>query len=101
MAAGPTNGPGSCPEFTTPAGEFKLSLEPDYCCGGGHCGPLPGYVFDCPSCGKRTGCRLGDYLNVGEILTCYLCKVRIRAIEQTGEFEYIFTYDDGPSSGQK
>ncbi len=71
---------------------FTLLLEPDYCCGGGHCGRLPGYIFTCPSCGKESGCRLGDYLEPGQVLTCFLCKREMRALAQLGEFEYRFAY---------
>ena len=71
---------------------FTLSLEPDYCCGGGHCGPLPGYTFTCPSCGKETGCRLGDVLLPGQILTCFLCQREMKALTQIAEFEYSFAY---------
>ncbi len=71
---------------------FTLQLEPDYCCGGGHCGPLPGYTFTCPSCGRESACRLGDYLEVGQILTCFLCKREMKAVTQAGDWEYTFTY---------
>ncbi len=71
---------------------FTLQLEPDYCCGGGHCGPLPGYTFTCPSCGKESGCRLGDYLQPTQVLTCFLCQREMRAVDQLGEFEYRFAY---------
>lgn len=77
-----------------PADTFDLQLEPDYCCGGGHCGPLPGYRFTCPRCEKYSGCRLGDYLEIGQALTCYFCECRMRATKQLGEFEYRFTFDD-------
>lgn len=71
---------------------FRLALEPDYCCGGGHCGPLPGYFFTCPSCGEETACRLGDYLQAGEILTCYLCRREMKAVDQLADFEYTFVF---------
>ena len=71
---------------------FPLLLEPDFCCGGGHCGPLPGYLYVCPGCGQETGCRTGDYLEIGETLTCYLCQRQIRATEQIDEFEYRFVF---------
>ena len=75
-----------------PGGEFSLTLQPDYCCGGGHCGPLPGYFFQCPSCGKPSGCRTGEPLQPGQILTCYLCKRRMRMIRELAEFELVFVY---------
>ena len=88
-AADPADAPSG-----SPGSEFTLALEPDYCCGGGHCGPLPGYDFRCPSCGKDSADRLGDYLQVGEILTCYFCRRRMRAIERIGDFEYRFEFAD-------
>ena len=74
---------------------FTLTLEPDDCCGGGHCGILPGYFYVCPHCGKDTGCRTGDYLNVDESLTCFLCQKKIKALEKVSDFEYKFVLEDG------
>ena len=75
-------------------GEFELNLEPDYCCGGGHCGPLPGYTFQCPSCGKPTGCRTGEALQPGEFLTCFLCKRRMKMVRELADFHLVFVYAD-------
>jgi len=86
--------PGAGDRDTAAADGFPLILEPDFCCGGGHCGPLPGYIYVCPGCGQETGCRTGDYLEVGETLTCYLCQRQIRATEQMDEFEYRFVFSD-------
>lgn len=77
-----------------PQGELHLKLEPDYCCGGGHCGPLPGYLFTCPSCGRPSGSRTGDHLRPGEYLTCYLCKRRLRMVREISLFELVFVYED-------
>lgn len=69
---------------------MKLQLQPDYCCGGGHCGPMPGYYFSCPHCGEDSSCRTGYELQVGEELTCFTCKGKIKAVEQHAEFSFTF-----------
>ena len=68
----------------------KLNLTPDYCCGGGHCGPLPGYFYVCPHCGMDSQCRTGYPLNENEHLTCTFCKGKIKAVIQNAEFEFEF-----------
>jgi hypothetical protein len=80
--------------------EFCLHLEPDYCCGGGHCGPLPGYTFQCPSCGKPSGCRTEEPLQVGQSLICFLCKRRMRMVGAVGEFDLLLVFDDAPAVPQ-
>lgn len=72
--------------------EFELRLEPDYCCGGGHCGPLPGYTFVCPSCHMPSGCRTGEHLRPGELLTCYLCQRQLRLVRELSDFHLVFNY---------
>ncbi|HUI61449.1 MAG TPA: hypothetical protein VLX90_14570 [Steroidobacteraceae bacterium] len=79
--------------MTAPA--FCLHLEPDYCCGGGHCGPLPGYTFVCPSCGKPSSCRTGEPLREGQALICFLCRRVMRMVGARGEFDLLFVFDDG------
>ena len=72
---------------------MQIELSPDYCCGGGHCGPLPGYYFDCPHCELESSCRTGYELQVGGKLTCFTCKGTITATERISEF--VFTFDLG------
>jgi len=67
-----------------------LKLEPDYCCGGGHCGPLPGYFYDCPLCEKDTNCKTYYPLKEGGMLKCNFCNGEIKATKKLSEFEYEF-----------
>jgi len=69
---------------------WRINLTPDYCCGGGHCGPLPGYYFKCPLCDKDSSARTGSELRPGESLQCFLCKGKIKAITRQGEYTYDF-----------
>lgn len=53
---------------------MKLKMTEDHCCGGGHCGPVPGYDFHCPFCDKDTGCRTGTALKEGRTFKCMSCR---------------------------
>jgi hypothetical protein len=73
--------------------KITINLTPDYCCGGGHCGPLPGYFFVCPHCNRDSKCRTGYPLSVNESLKCRFCKSEIKAVNQIAEFQFEFQYD--------
>ena len=49
-------------------------MSEDYCCGGGHCGELPGYTFQCPSCNSESFCRTGKPLKASQTFKCLKCK---------------------------
>jgi len=70
--------------------QIRLKLSPDFCCGGGHCGPMPGYFFTCPQCGEESSCRTGYELNVGDSLSCFLCKTEFKSVEKHHDFEFNF-----------
>ena len=70
--------------------QITLNLTPDYCCGGGHCGPMPGYFFQCPHCDLDTQVRTGFALQVDEHLKCGTCKGKIKATKQLSEFKFEF-----------
>jgi hypothetical protein len=72
---------------------ITLNLSPDYCCGGGHCGPLPGYFYICPHCNLDSQCRTGYPLDVEQNLKCTFCKGQIKAVKQIAEFQFEFEYD--------
>ncbi|MCH2207181.1 MAG: hypothetical protein MK132_15100 [Lentisphaerales bacterium] len=76
-----------------------INLSPDYCCGGGHCGPLPGYFYVCPHCNMDTQCRTGYALQVGEHLSCTFCKGKVKATKQLSEFKFEFEYDPAETDG--
>lgn len=76
-----------------------ITLSPDYCCGGGHCGPLPGYFFQCPHCNVDTQCRTGYALQVEEHLSCTFCKGKIKAKKQLSEFQFEFEFDPTETDG--
>jgi hypothetical protein len=67
-----------------------INLSPDYCCGGGHCGPLPGYFFQCPHCNVDSQCRTGYPLEINEHLSCTFCKGKVKAVKQLSEFQFEF-----------
>ena len=69
---------------------MKIELTPDFCCGGGHCGPLPGYFFVCPDCEQDTNCRTGYELQLGEKLTCFFCKAEFEAKEKFNDYSFEF-----------
>ncbi len=48
-------------------------MRENYCCGGGHCGILPGYDFICPQCGFDTYAPTGEPLKEGEKFICNHC----------------------------
>lgn len=68
---------------------MMLKMTIDYCCGGGHCGPVPGYEFTCPECGKESACRTGFALKVGQSFACLRCKsiIKVNAIREDSLFE--------------
>ena len=70
---------------------MEIQLTPDYCCGGGHCGPMPGYFYTCPHCGEETQARTGDELREGDILKCVLCKQEILASKRISPFKFEFS----------
>ena len=69
---------------------MEISLSPDFCCGGGHCGPMPGYFYTCPHCEQETQARTGDELREGESLKCTLCKEEIFATKKLTAFKFEF-----------
>ena len=69
---------------------LELKLTPDYCCGGGHCGPMPGYRYKCPHCDKSANCRTYYPLKVGDSLKCNICNGKIEAKNKIEEFKFEF-----------
>lgn len=61
--------------------EYTLKMHEDYCCGGGHCGPLPGYEFHCPACDEDSLCRTGYPLKVSQKFKCIKCKQKFSVLE--------------------
>jgi predicted SprT family Zn-dependent metalloprotease len=51
---------------------------------------MPGYFYICPHCGNETQARTGFELEVGESLTCCLCKGKITAVEKKSKFTFEF-----------
>ena len=72
---------------------MEILLTPDYCCGGGHCGPMPGYFYQCPHCNEETQARTGFELEVGEKLKCSLCKGSVTATQKLSNFKFEFSID--------
>jgi hypothetical protein len=64
--------------------EHTIEMSEDYCCGGGHCGPLPGYNFHCPSCDVDSFCRTGNPLRIQQKFKCLRCKTEMKVIEIHG-----------------
>ena len=65
--------------------EYTLKMEEDHCCGGGHCGPLPGYEFHCPLCDKNSMCRTGYPLKEGQKFKCINCKGKLLVLNIDGK----------------
>jgi len=61
--------------------EYTVEMSEDYCCGGGHCGPLPGYEFHCPLCHNDSLCRTGYPLKLGQTFKCLKCKEPLKVLE--------------------
>lgn len=59
---------------------MQINMTEDHCCGGGHCGPLPGYNFKCPLCNEESGCRTGTPLQVGESFKCMSCDKKFEVL---------------------
>ncbi|WDE96943.1 hypothetical protein PQO03_03080 [Lentisphaera profundi] len=72
---------------------MEITLTPDYCCGGGHCGPMPGYFYECPHCEVETQARTGYELEEGDELKCCLCKESITATKKKSNFKFEFSID--------
>ena len=53
-------------------------MQENHCCGGGHCGPLPGYDFICPLCKKDAYAPTGDPLQTHAFFTCSQCASRFQ-----------------------
>lgn len=66
---------------------MKLKMTVDFCCGGGHCGPIPGYDFECPKCKKFSGCRTGEALEKGDVFKCAYCEDKFE-VQQVLEDSY-------------
>jgi hypothetical protein len=64
--------------------EHTIEMSEDYCCGGGHCGPLPGYNFHCPACDVDTFCRTGNPLKVEKTFKCLRCKAVMKVLDIQG-----------------
>lgn len=64
--------------------DARIEMTEDYCCGGGHCGPLPGYTFQCPACNSHSFCRTGYPLKAGENFKCLRCKTSMEVISISG-----------------
>ena len=70
-----------------------IAVEADYCCGGGHCGPVPGYMYECPACEQSVLCRTGNALRVDDSLTCALCEEEITVVEELDDGTFDFDFE--------
>jgi hypothetical protein len=68
---------------------YDLEMNEDYCCGGGHCGPLPGYTFACPLCEKDSICRTGVPLKEGKKFKCLSCKEQFTVVTLVNKNNFI------------
>jgi hypothetical protein len=64
---------------------LSIQMTEDYCCGGGHCGELPGYTFHCPLCSTDSFCRTGKPLNKTERFKCLRCKTVMEILDISGD----------------
>ena len=69
--------------------EHTIQMSEDYCCGGGHCGPLPGYNFNCPACEVDSFCRTGRPLKVEQTFKCLRCKTEMKVLGIQGSTFHI------------
>ena len=74
--------------------EVRISLQPDYCCGGGPCGPMPGYFYKCPFCNEETSFKTKAFLELGDVLSCDVCFKNIKAKKKITPFVFDFTLED-------
>jgi hypothetical protein len=68
---------------------YDLEMHEDYCCGGGHCGPLPGYTFVCPLCDKNSICRTGVPLKEGKNFKCLSCKEAFNVVSLVDKNNFV------------
>ena len=71
--------------------KITLELELYNCCGGGHCGPQPGYMYACPDCKfddviGRTGYPLAK----GDILKCGECGFVLTVTKKISDTKFTF-----------
>ena len=78
--------------------EYTLKMEEDHCCGGGHCGPLPGYEFHCPLCSEDSMCRTGYPLKSGQKFKCINCKDKMLVLEINGKMFKVETVEEEDAS---
>lgn len=71
--------------------EVTLELELYNCCGGGHCGPQPGYFFTCPKCNTEDVIGRTYYpLVEGDKLKCGECGERITVTKKISDTKFTF-----------
>ena len=57
----------------------------NHCCGGGHCGPLPGYDFNCPQCHKEAYAPTGEPLKPKDLFSCSQCQSEFEVIGELSD----------------
>ena len=67
---------------------MQIEMYENYCCGGGHCGPLPGYDFACPQCGLDSYAQTGEPLNVRDTFSCVLCQANFQVLRTRGDNDF-------------
>ncbi len=71
--------------------EVTLELEPYNCCGGGHCGPQPGYLFTCPNCKLDDALgKTGYPLIEGDVLQCEDCGNALTVTKKISDTKFTF-----------
>ena len=70
-----------------------ITLEEDHCCGGGHCGPVPGYFLQCPRCNEESNPKTFYPLEEGKKLTCTFCHLEIIAIKKLSPTSFEFSWE--------
>lgn len=72
--------------------EITLELKPYNCCGGGHCGPLPGYFFICPKCDEDALGKTYYPLEEKDTIRCNMCRHELTVIKKNSDTQFTFTF---------
>ncbi len=70
--------------------EITLELELYNCCGGGHCGPQPGYFFTCPKCNEEDIGRTYYPLDKNDKMKCSFCQQVLTVTKKISDTKFTF-----------
>lgn len=77
---------------------MKIQMYENYCCGGGHCGVLPGYDFKCPECSRDSYAQTGEPLYVLDEFSCSSCGTSFQVTRVLSDNHFEIAFNHSPES---